>query len=122
MNLPEKIKLLRKRKGISQQELAELTGLNMSYVSRLENGHHEPSIEVIRKMTQIFEVSADYLLNDNEGDLEINIKGRDLADRIRLIESLPDRKKEALMEIIDDMLTNEKLRALLQDKLKVSAG
>jgi len=120
MNLPEKIKLLRKRKGISQQELAELTGLNMSYVSRLENGHHEPSIEVIRKMTRIFEVSADYLLNDSEDDLEVTIKDRGLADRIRLIESLPEKKKQALMEIIDDMLTNEKLRSLLHEKLTIA--
>jgi transcriptional regulator with XRE-family HTH domain len=101
---------------------AELAGINMSYVSRLENGHHEPSIEVLKNLIRIFEVSADYLLSEEEEEYEVNLKDRALAEKIRLIETLPERKKEALMEIIDDMLTNEKLRSMLQNDKEALVG
>ena len=83
MEISEKIKLLRKKKGISQQELAELAGINMSYVSRLENGHHEPSIEVIKSLMKVFGVSSDYLIIDEQENFEVKIKIRNSRFSVR---------------------------------------
>lgn len=113
MKLSEKIKLLRKKKGISQQKLADLAEIHITHVSRLENGHYQPSYDLLKKFVEIFEVSGDYLLNDDTDDYEVKIKDKNLADRIRLIDTLDDKDREALIQVIDSMLTKQKMKQLL---------
>ena len=43
MKLGEKIKLLRKGKKISQEELANMLKINRNYLSRIETGKYEPT-------------------------------------------------------------------------------
>jgi transcriptional regulator with XRE-family HTH domain len=116
MELHKKIKQLRKKKDLSQQEFAEKIGLHISYVSRLENGHSQPSIEVLKKLTKLFEVTADYLLNGNVDSYDIKIKNKSLAEKIRLIDELDDDEQQALNKVIDSMLTNHKMRNFLNQK------
>jgi len=113
MKLQDKIKHLRKKKGISQQELADLASINISYVSRLENGHHEPSIDLVRNFMKIFEVSADYLLDEEAESYEIKIQDKNLAEKVKLIDTLDEDERNALSKIIDSMLTNHKMRQIL---------
>jgi len=116
MKLQEKLNHLRKEKGMSQQELADKIGINISYLSRLENGHHEPSIEVLKKFMDIFEVSADFLLNEGHEDYEVRIQDKNLAERVRLMDLLDEEHRTALITVIDSMLTNQKMRELLTQK------
>lgn len=48
MKLGEKIKLLRKGKKISQEELANMLKINRNYLSRIETGKSEPTSSVIK--------------------------------------------------------------------------
>ena len=43
MNLGETIKLLRKRNGLNQSQLAELCEITVTYLSLIENGKKEPT-------------------------------------------------------------------------------
>jgi transcriptional regulator with XRE-family HTH domain len=116
MELHKKIKQLRKKKELSQQEFADKIGLHISYVSRLENGHSQPSIDVLKKLTKLFEVTADYLLNGNVDSYDIKIKNKNLAEKIRLIDELDADEQQALNKVIDSMLTNHKMRDFLNQK------
>lgn len=58
----ERIKHLRKEKGLSQTELGNKLGLSQKQVSHLEVGRNEPDINTICKYCAYFNVSADYLL------------------------------------------------------------
>ena len=40
----------RQEKGLSQKELAELTGIKQPAIARLENGHISPSIDTLNKL------------------------------------------------------------------------
>lgn len=51
-----KIKELRKEKGFSQDELAERSGLNRPYISGIEQGKRNVSLEVIEKLAEALEV------------------------------------------------------------------
>jgi Predicted transcriptional regulators len=55
---------LRKRKGWSQEELAEALGVSRQSVSKWESGGSMPDLEKIIKMSELFGVSTDYLLKD----------------------------------------------------------
>lgn len=48
------IKELRKRMLVSQSELAEILDVSFASVNRWENGQHEPTIKVKRKLRELF--------------------------------------------------------------------
>ncbi len=64
MSLGEKIYLLRKRSGMSQDELAETMDVSRQSISKWEAGKSTPSIESLVAMSEIFGVSVDYLVKD----------------------------------------------------------
>lgn len=64
MKLAEKIVELRKRKGMTQEELAEICGVSRQSVSKWEADIALPEVEKLLLMGQIFQVSIDVLLKD----------------------------------------------------------
>jgi transcriptional regulator with XRE-family HTH domain len=64
MSTGEKIIKLRQKKGLSQEQFGELLGVSRQAVSKWETGQTMPDIDKIISMSQIFEVTTDYLLMD----------------------------------------------------------
>lgn len=64
MTLAEKVMLLRKQRGWSQEELAEHLGISRQSISKWESGISIPDIDRIIKMSDLFGVSTDYLLKE----------------------------------------------------------
>lgn len=64
MILAEKIMVLRKKKGWSQEELAEKLGISRQSISKWESGASVPDIDKILTLGHLFGVSTDYLLKD----------------------------------------------------------
>lgn len=66
MKLQEKIYYCRKKAGYSQEALAEQLGVSRQAISKWENGDAEPEISKLRLLAQAFDVTADWLLTDEE--------------------------------------------------------
>jgi len=66
MRFEEKIVELRKQKGLSQEELAEQLGVSRQAVSRWELGQTLPDIPNLLQLCELFGVSVDYLVRDEE--------------------------------------------------------
>ncbi|MDO5128075.1 MAG: helix-turn-helix transcriptional regulator [Eubacteriales bacterium] len=66
MILAEKIMSLRKQNGWSQEELAEQLNVSRQSVSKWESTASIPDIEKIVRMSELFGVSTDYLLKEDE--------------------------------------------------------
>lgn len=64
MKLSEKIIELRKEKGWSQEDFAEKLDVSRQAISRWENGTALPDAQNLLGISKLFNVSADYLLND----------------------------------------------------------
>ena len=64
MKLSDKIIKLRKAKGWSQEDFAEKLNVSRQAVSRWENGTALPDANNILQLSRLFQVSADYLLNE----------------------------------------------------------
>ena len=61
----EKLKVLRKKKGLTQQQIANEIGVNRVSYSNWENGKREPNFENLSMLACIFDVSIDFLLSEN---------------------------------------------------------
>lgn len=116
IRLGDNIKKLRKQKAWSQSELAEKASITLTHVNRLETGKYNPSIDVVLRLAQALDVSLDQLVLDNLDDVSVQVENKSLAERIRLIETLTENRREALFQILDDMLTNQKMRQFLDQR------
>lgn len=114
MELGEKIKKLRKGKKLTQGELAEKAGISGNHLSRLERGVFQPSIDVVKRLAQALDVNVDGLLSgEDEASPAVSIKNKKLAERVRMIDQLEPEDQQAIMRVIDSMLTKHKMQKLL---------
>jgi transcriptional regulator with XRE-family HTH domain len=61
--LAKKIKELRNRKGFSQEELSEKSGLSLRTIQRVENGETEPRGDSLKRLAIAFDVNPDELID-----------------------------------------------------------
>lgn len=66
MNIAERLQELRKKAGYSQEQVAEKLGISRQAISKWESGQGKPEIDNIVRLTEIYEVSADYILLGTE--------------------------------------------------------
>lgn len=66
LTIGEKIVLLRKEKGLNQVEFAKKLNVDKSTVAKYETDKILPSVPMVIKLAQFFDVSTDYLLGLEE--------------------------------------------------------
>ena len=60
------LKTIRKEKNLNQLKVALDLNISREALSHYENGKREPSLSMLNKMSQYFNVSIDYLINGKE--------------------------------------------------------
>lgn len=70
MKLSEKLIKLRKEKGLSQEEFGNEINVSRQAVSKWENEEAKPDIDKIKEIVKKFNISYDYLLNDEIDGIE----------------------------------------------------
>lgn len=85
-----KLKMLRKEKKITQQQLADRLGITKAMVSAYENGIRLPSYDILIKIAAIFNVSTDFLLGVN-------------TVRNLCVEGLTEHQIELLTALIEEL-------------------
>ena len=71
MTLGEKIKLQRKKHDMSQRDMAEYLFVSRQAVSKWEADKGIPDIENLRQIAALFNISLDYLVNDEAQDDDV---------------------------------------------------
>lgn len=66
VDIAERLQALRKKAGYSQEQVAEMLGLSRQAISKWESGQGKPEIDNVIKLTEIYHVSADYILLGTE--------------------------------------------------------
>lgn len=77
-NLAERVKELRKRKGLSQEELAQKSGLSLRTIQRVENGETEPTGETLKRISNAFDLSPEELVfwTNNEDEFKKTVAAK----------------------------------------------
>lgn len=78
MELSERLKELRKQRGLSQYDLAKKLGVSKSTISMIEVGSRQPSIEMMEMLCDYFNVSMDFLRGKE--DVSLYLIDPELAD------------------------------------------
>ena len=84
MELNKKIQELRKRKGLTQEELAEVLFVSRTAISKWESGRGYPNIESLKAISKFFGVTIDELLS---GDELLTIAEKDTKQKEKHIDS-----------------------------------
>ena len=100
----DRIKQLRKKKGISQSELAELIGVKNNTVSTWERATTKPDFEALNLLSDYFEVSFEYILGSSD------------KEEARVKPTQDELNELALAALADDLYDNMKKYCMLSDK------
>ena len=105
----------RKMANLSLRQLAERTKLSNPYLSQIERGLHQPSVRVIRLISDALNVSAETLLaqagllhkDGTAGDAKIEAAPPDIETAIKAEQRLTDDQKSALIAVFRSMLSTD---------------
>lgn len=101
----ERIKELRKNKHLSQLDLADKLGVNKVTVSQYERGVRRPNIDVVAALCDIFNVSTDYLLGEDDVTVRfVNGEGLKKLDAVQRIPVLGRVAAGIPIEAIEDVI------------------
>lgn len=87
--LGQRIKELRKKRKMTQYDLAQLLGISSSAIGMYEQDRRDPNYELILKISEIFEVTVDYLLSNDDTEVcaelvyKTKSKKNDLSDMVK---------------------------------------
>ena len=107
MDFKERLKELRKRKGLSQVALAERLGMSKSTIGMYETGDIKPSLEALNALADFFNVNISYLMGEEPGstyylDPEVAEMAQELFDRPEM-RVLFDASRNATKEDIEQV-------------------
>jgi transcriptional regulator with XRE-family HTH domain len=120
----KKLKLLREKKRISQQELADIVGSSQQTISHYENDRVEPDLATLKKFSSFFGVSLDELLDNENGWMHIpRTTGKAADDMCKIFEEHENDKIDAIIspEQLDDIISpylSEKLTDDVKQRIK----
>lgn len=116
MTLGDNIREARKIKGWSQRVLAEKTDSDASYINRIETGKINPSVAALVRIADALERTLDQLVKSVDSEPEVNIRDKSLFERMKLVDSLDEDDRNALIHMIDTMLTKQRMKDLIVGK------
>lgn len=105
-SIGEKIIQLRKTKKWSQEDLAKQINASRIMIGNYERGDNSPSVEVIIKLANAFEVSIDYLLGEG-----LNAAfDKETLRRLEDMEKLPSEERQRIFHYMDLIIRDFKAK------------
>lgn len=114
MEIGKIISKLRNERGLTQRELAKILGVSNGAIGMWETQKREPDLDTVKKMTSFFNVTADYLIGNEQIPLDNSKIGRITVEEEKLLNGfrkLSGDDQEELIGILDMKLQkNHKTR------------
>ncbi|WP_255936825.1 helix-turn-helix domain-containing protein [Vibrio campbellii] len=100
MSLAKRLITLRKEKGLTQQQMADVLGVHVNSLKKYEAGQTQPSLDAIKKIAIGLHVSTDFLL------FEEHERGPsdDLALQLEAISQMPEGEQMVIREVLESLI------------------
>ena len=110
-SISERVTLIRKQKGLTQNELAEKVDISKAQMSRYINKGVQPPANVLAKMADELGVSMDYLLNGDTDDKAISsLSHAEVIQQYKEVDQLPKEERKTIIKVIAALLRDYKTR------------
>jgi transcriptional regulator with XRE-family HTH domain len=96
------ITTIRRRRGITQHELADKTGLDKTTISYYERKAIAIPLEKIQKIAHVLQVPTDALINGKSSPVDLQV-GKPLLKRFEKAKTLPQDKQKLIIDLIDNL-------------------
>ena len=129
MTLGERIKEARKNKGLTQEELAFITGISISAITKYESNLREAKIEMLVKIADALKIPIESLIYDNyiPNDkslrlVDLNLQGITPSDELLKVKEENKEFEMAILECLCNPIEENKLHAIEEfwDKVQSS--
>ena len=138
----KRLKELREERGLSQAKLAEQLGTTQQTIHKYEHGTSEPEQKMLKRMSDFFNVTTDYLIEHDINELPLDAREQHLIDTVRTLENsdmeliyktvdslaqkgystTPDERdvidNYRKLETFQKRLINQQMKKMLKDKKK----
>ena len=94
-----RIKEVRKKRRISQADLAEIINVSISHMSDIETGRTNFGVDIFMRITEALQVSADVLLRTDVPEVDVLYA----AEFQELMEDCSSSEKEAMLRTLRNM-------------------
>ena len=120
MNVGANIKKLREQMGLLQKQVASDLDIGYTNYNKLENGVREPSVAELQKLSKLFGISVDQIINlDESVPHEVTMEDKSSVEQLDLIKQLDEDDKNTVFKIIDTMLTKKKFKEFFQKNVAI---
>jgi len=101
--LDKKITSLRKQNHWTQEELSEKLGIKQPQLNRWETGKSYPTIEGLKKISKIFNISIDALVFDDRDIKNLSSKDKTFISQLKDFEKLNELEKQNILNLIQNL-------------------
>lgn len=108
MSFGKRLVIARKKKKLTQDDLAAALNTKAPVIGRYERDEMKPSIEAATKLAQLLEVSLDWLVGTTDAELDTVT-----INRIQDINKLSQKDKELVFEFLDSFISNRKIKSVM---------
>ncbi|MGJ1196840.1 XRE family transcriptional regulator [Sphingobacterium spiritivorum] len=98
-NIASNLKYIRKKKGLTQQQFADLMEIKRASVGAYEEDRAEPKYELLKKIAEYFDLTMDELANDNIDD-KWKPTPRSNASNLRVLSVTVDQQDRENIELV----------------------
>lgn len=134
MGFPERLKQLRKEKGLSQIMLAKELGVSGGTVAMWETGKRKPQFEMFDKLCTFFDRSMDYILGASDDDRSFTLINEEVQqlgdwqveeqyeDMLRKYTLLDDYGKDAVDAVLRKEFNRAQEQGTLNNSMSISVS
>ena len=123
MSIADNLRQLRRDRGLTLQQMADLVGLHLNQIRRYETAETQPSLEALKKIALAFSISTDALIFDEDE------RGPDEALKLKFeaIRQFDDQERAIIEGVLDSLIVQHQAKRLFarpveSDKAKSASG
>ena len=106
----QRLRSLRKQRGLSQTELGELSEIHFSHISRYERGAAQPTADTLKRLSEALKVSVAHLVEESDAPIE----DPEIRQQLREIESLPENDRQVVKRLLGAFLFEQRVKKISQ--------
>jgi len=123
MDLMIRLEELRRQRGLSQTQMADVLQISQQAYSNYENGKRKPDYEMLIKIADFFETTTDWILGNSDERFSLNKNNSLSPEKLKLLKGIGyaycgGAEKELTNKDVDDILDILKIAKRMRENRK----